>query len=324
MYYVVTGAAGFIGSKIVEALNRAGVTDIVAVDNLQQSDKVRNLARLEIADYLDQADFIARLDSFDGAVEALLHQGACSDTMESDGRYMMANNYRYSKTLLDWCQEAEVPLLYASSASVYGAGAEFREERSCERPLNVYGYSKFLFDQLVRTTLPGKTAQIAGFRYFNVYGPNEAHKGRMASVAFHAYNQLLSAGKVKLFVGSDGYGNGEQRRDFVHVDDVVSLNLWFLERRDVSGIFNCGTGRAQSFNELAAAAINALQGTRHSVKELVDKGLIEYIAFPEGLKDNYQSYTQADLARLRGAGYPGEFMSVEQGVAAYMQELQKR
>jgi ADP-L-glycero-D-manno-heptose 6-epimerase len=323
MYYVVTGAAGFIGSKIVEALNRAGETDIVAVDNLQQSDKVRNLARLEIADYLDQADFLERLDSFDGALEAVLHQGACSDTMESDGRYMMENNYRYSKMLLDWCQESEVPLLYASSASVYGSGPEFREERGCERPLNVYGYSKFLFDQLVRRTLPGKTAQIAGFRYFNVYGPNEAHKGRMASVAFHAYQQLLSAGKVKLFVGSGGYGNGEQRRDFVHVDDVVDVNLWFLDRRDVSGIFNCGTGRAQTFNELAAATINALQGSRHSVKELADKGLIEYIAFPEGLQAKYQSYTQADLSRLRGAGYPGEFQTVEHGVASYVQELQK-
>src|SRR5215210_7305238 len=250
MYYVVTGAAGFIGSRIIEALNRAGVKDIVAVDNLEQSDKVRNLARLDIADYLDQDDFLERLESFDDAIEAVLHQGACSDTMESDGRYMMENNYRYSKTLLDWCQEEEVPLLYASSASVYGAGPEFREERRCERPLNVYGYSKFLFDQLVRRTLPGKTAQIAGFRYFNVYGPNEAHKGRMASVAFHAFQQLVASGKVKLFVGSGGYANGEQRRDFVHVDDVVDVNLWFLDRRDVSGIFNCGTGRAQTFNEL--------------------------------------------------------------------------
>ena len=323
MYYVVTGAAGFIGSRIVEALNRAGVTDIVAVDNLRQSDKVRNLAGVDIADYIDQAELVERLDSFEGVLEAVLHQGACSDTMESDGRYMMENNYRYSKTLLDWCQEAEVPLLYASSASVYGAGPEFREERACERPLNVYGYSKFLFDQLVRRTLPRKTAQIAGFRYFNVYGPNEAHKGRMASVAFHAYQQLLANGKVKLFVGSAGYGNGEQRRDFVHVDDVVDVNLWFLDRRDVSGIFNCGTGRAQTFNELAAAAINAVQGTEHSVKELADKGLIEYIPFPQGLQDKYQSYTQADLSRLRGVGYPGEFMTVEKGVAAYMRDLQR-
>jgi ADP-L-glycero-D-manno-heptose 6-epimerase len=324
MYYVVTGAAGFIGSRIVEALNRAGVTDIVAVDDLSRSDKVANLARLEIADFLDKDEFLERLESFDGAVEAVLHQGACSDTMETDGRYMMQNNYRYSRTLLDWCQEAEVALLYASSASVYGPGPEFREERSCERPLNVYGYSKFLFDQLVRRTLPGRTAQLAGFRYFNVYGPNEAHKGRMASVAFHAYQQLLSAGKVQLFEASAGYGNGEQRRDFVHVDDVVDVNLWFLEHREASGIFNCGTGRAQTFNQLAAATINALQGAEHTAREWAQKGLIEYVPFPQGLKEKYQSFTEADLSRLRAAGYPGEFRSVEQGVAAYVSHLKKQ
>ena len=321
MYYVVTGAAGFIGSRIVEALNRAGVTDIVAVDNLSRSAKVANLTRLEIADFLDKGEFLQRLDSFDGAVEAVLHQGACSDTMEQDGRYMMENNYRYSKTLLDWCQEAEVPLLYASSASVYGAGAEFREERACERPLNVYGYSKFLFDQLVRRALPAKTAQIAGFRYFNVYGPNEAHKGRMASVAFHAYNQLAAAGKVQLFEGSAGYGNGEQRRDFVHVDDVVDVNLWFLEHRELSGIFNCGSGRAQTFNQLAAATINSVQGTDHTARELAQRGFIEYIPFPAGLKERYQSFTEADLSRLRAAGYRGEFKTVEHGVASYVNEL---
>jgi ADP-L-glycero-D-manno-heptose 6-epimerase len=323
MYYVVTGAAGFIGSRIVEALNRAGVTEIVAVDNLSRSAKVANLARLEIADFLDKGEFLQRLDGFDGAVEAVLHQGACSDTMELDGRYMMENNYRYSKSLLDWCQEAEIPLLYASSASVYGAGAEFREERACERPLNVYGYSKFLFDQLVRRALPGKTAQIAGFRYFNVYGPNEAHKGRMASVAFHAYNQLAATGKVQLFEGSAGYGNGEQRRDFVHVDDVVDVNLWFLEHREVSGIFNCGSGRAQTFNQLAAATINSVQGTDHTARELAQRGFIEYIAFPEGLRERYQSFTEADLSRLRAAGYRGEFKSVEHGVASYVNELRR-
>jgi ADP-L-glycero-D-manno-heptose 6-epimerase len=323
MYYVVTGAAGFIGSRLVEALNRAGVTEIVAVDNLSRSAKVANLTRLEIADFLDKGEFLQRLDSFDGAVEAVLHQGACSDTMELDGRYMMENNYRYSKTLLDWCQEAEIPLLYASSASVYGAGAEFREERACERPLNVYGYSKFLFDQLVRRALSGKTAQIAGFRYFNVYGPNEAHKGRMASVAFHAYNQLVATGKVQLFEGSAGYGSGEQRRDFVHVDDVVDVNLWFLEHREVSGIFNCGSGRAQTFNQLAAATINSVQGTDHTARELASRGFIEYIPFPEGLRERYQSFTEADLSRLRAAGYRGEFRSVEHGVASYVNELRR-
>ena len=323
-YYVVTGAAGFIGSRIVAALNRHGVNEVIAVDNLAQADKFSNLAGCEIADYVDQADFLARLESYEGAAEAVLHQGACSDTMESDGRYMMENNYAYSRELLHWCQDEEVPLLYASSASVYGAGPDFREERACEAPLNVYGYSKFLFDQYVRKVLPTRTSQVAGFRYFNVYGPNEQHKGRMASVAFHAYQQLLSAGKVKLFVGSGGYGDGEQRRDFVHVDDVVDVNLWFLEHRDVSGVYNCGTGRAQTFNELAAAVINAVQGTQWPVRELVARGLIEYIPFPPQLVGKYQSFTQADLSRLRTAGYIAEFMTVEEGAAAYVRELQKK
>ena len=323
-YCVVNGAAGFIGSKLVEGLNRRGITEVIAVDNLQHSDKFRNLAGCEIADYVDQADFIANLDRYEGAVEALFHQGACSDTMESDGRYMMENNYEYSKRLLEWCQDEETPLIYASSASVYGAGPEFREERRCEKPLNVYGYSKFLFDQFVRQRLPEATAQIAGFRYFNVYGPNEAHKGRMASVAYHAYHQLLGSGKVKLFVGSGGYGNGEQKRDFVYVDDVVDVNLWFLEHRGVSGVYNCGTGRAQTFNELAAAVINATQDTRLTVKDMTQKGLIEYVPFPPGLVEKYQSFTQADLSRLRAAGYSAPLRTVEQGVAAYVAELQKK
>ena len=323
-YYIVTGAAGFIGSRIVQGLNRHGVTDVIAVDNLAHADKFRNLAGCEIADYLDQAEFVGQLERFEGAVEAVLHQGACSDTMESDGRYMLDNNYEYSKRLLEWCQDEEVPLLYASSASVYGAGPEFREDRERERPLNVYGYSKFLFDQYVRKTLKERNSQIAGLRYFNVYGPNEQHKGRMASVAFHAWQQLRAEGKVKLFVGSGGYGNGEQRRDFVYVDDVVDVNLWLLEHREVSGVFNCGTGRAQTFNQLAGAVINAVQGTRLSVGELVQKNLIEYVPFPAGLAEKYQSYTQADLAQLRAAGYAREFRAVEQGVAAYVAELQKK
>ena len=323
-YTIVTGAAGFIGSKLVEGLNRRGISQVVAVDNLQHADKFRNLAGCEIADYVDQAEFIGNLQRYEGSVAAVFHQGACSDTMETDGRYMMQNNFEYSKRLLEWCQAQEVPLIYASSASVYGAGPEFREERRCEKPLNVYGYSKFLFDQLVRRRYEERTAQIVGLRYFNVYGPNEAHKGRMASVAYHAYHQLLGSGKVKLFVGSGGYGNGEQRRDFVYVDDVVDVNLWFLEHRNVSGVYNCGTGRAQSFNELAGAVINAVQGTRRSIREMAEKSLIEYVPFPAGLMDKYQSYTQADLAQLRAAGYKGEFKNVEQGVAAYVAHLQKK
>jgi ADP-L-glycero-D-manno-heptose 6-epimerase len=323
MYYVVTGAAGFIGSRLVEALNSRGVSEIIAVDNLAQGDKFRNLVRCEIADYIDQSEFLSRMESLDGAVEAVFHQGACSDTTETDGRYMMENNYRYSMRLLEWCQDEEVPLLYASSAAVYGAGPEFREERRCEKPLNVYGYSKFLFDQSVRRILPSRESQIVGLRYFNVYGPNEAHKARMASVAFHAFNQFRAEGRVKLFVGSGGYGDGEQRRDFVHVDDAVAVNLWMLERRDVSGIFNCGTGRAQTFNDVAAAVINTLRGTRASPQELAEQKLIQYIPFPAQLQGKYQSYTQADLSALRATGLPGAFMGVEEGVAAYVKELMK-
>jgi ADP-L-glycero-D-manno-heptose 6-epimerase len=323
MLHVVTGAAGFIGSRLVAALSRRGISEILAVDNLENVDKVPNLAACEIEDYLDKREFLARLEAgqFDSGVEAVLHQGACSDTMAADGRYVMDNNYRYSRALLDWCQEEEVPMVYASSASVYGAGkAGFREARECEGPLNVYGYSKFLFDQVVRRTLAGRSAQIVGLRYFNVYGPNEAHKGRMASVAFHAWHQLAAEGRVKLFVGSGGFGDGEQRRDFIHVDDAVQVNLHFLEHRARSGIFNCGTGRAQTFNELAAAVVNAARGTRATPAELAAQKLIEYVPFPPQLAARDQSFTEADLTQLREAGYDGEFMDVAAGVAAYVQE----
>ena len=327
MYYVVTGAAGFIGSNIVRALNQRGLTNIIAVDDLTQGDKCRNLADCDIADYMDKAEFIEQIAAghFDGALEAILHQGACSDTMESDGRFMMENNYRYSLTLLDFCLEDEVQFLYASSASVYGGGSVFREMRECEAPLNVYGYSKFQFDQAVRRRLHDAHSQIAGFRYFNVYGPREQHKGRMASVAFHHFNQYRETGKVKLFEGSAGYANGEQRRDFVFVDDVVRVNLDFLDHSQRSGIFNLGTGRAQTFNELATATVNACRTLEGKpalpLAELVSQGVIEYIPFPPQLVGKYQSFTEADLTRLRSAGYAGQFASVEEGVTKYVAVL---
>jgi ADP-L-glycero-D-manno-heptose 6-epimerase len=325
MLHVVTGAAGFIGSRLVAALNRAGIGDILAVDNLENGAKSRNLAGVEIEDYLDKREFLSQVETgrLDGAIEAVLHQGACSDTMETDGRYVMENNYAYSKALFDWCQDEEVPFIYASSAAVYGAGREFAEARENENPLNVYAYSKFLFDQYVRKRLEGRNAQVAGLRYFNVYGPNEAHKGRMASVVFHAFNQFRGEGRVRLFVGADGYGDGEQQRDFVHVDDAVAVNLWLLENRDASGIFNCGTGRAQTFNDVAAAVINTVNGSDFSIEELMQKEMVEYIPFPAALVGKYQSYTQADLAQLRAAGCQHEFMPVEEGVAAYVGELLK-
>jgi len=324
---VVTGAAGFVGANLVRALNERAFTDIVAVDNLTRADKCVNLADCDIAEFVDKEEFLARIaeGEFDDDVGAVLHQGACSDTMESDGRYMMRNNYRYSVTLLEHCQDNDIPFLYASSASVYGAGPVFRESRDHEAPLNVYGYSKFLFDQHVRRLLPERTAQIAGFRYFNVYGPRERHKGRMASVAMHFFDQYRSAGRVQLFEGSGGFDAGEQRRDFVYVDDVVAANLWFLEHPEASGIFNVGTGRASTYNAMAAAVINAVDRRAgrpaRDVDELVRDGAIAYVPFPPALAGKYQSRTEADLAALRAAGYDAPFAGVEEGVGRYVERL---
>ncbi len=329
MYYIVTGAAGFIGSNLVKALNERGEHNIIAVDNLAKADKFRNLVDCEIADFLDKEDFRKKIQEgfFDGLVSAVFHQGACSDTMETDGRYMMDNNYQYTLELLNYCQSEEVPFLYASSASVYGGGNTFLESRECEAPLNVYAYSKFLFDQIMRRRWLKRGAQVVGLRYFNVYGPREQHKGRMASVAFHFFNQYRAEGRVKLFAGCDGYANGGQLRDFVSIEDVVKVNLFFLDNPELSGIYNLGTGQAQSFNDVAAATINTLRKaegrTALSLAELQQQELIDYIPFPDALRGKYQSYTQADIAALRGTGYAEPFLKVEQGVARYVEQLLK-
>jgi ADP-L-glycero-D-manno-heptose 6-epimerase len=330
VYIVVTGAAGFIGSNLVRALNARGETRILAVDHLTRADKFRNLVDGEIADFIDKEEFPGRLadGDFDDDIAAVLHQGACSDTMETDGRYMMRNNYRYSVTLLNWCQDNDVPFLYASSASVYGGGSVFREDRRHESPLNIYGYSKFLFDQYVRGLLPLHTSQVAGFRYFNVYGPREQHKGRMASVAWHFFNQYRAEGRVKLFEGTGGYGDGEQRRDFVSVDDVVKVNLDFLDHPERSGIFNLGSGKASTYNQMAVATVNACRalegGAPLSLVELVAAGAIEYVPFPPALAGRYQSFTEADLSRLRAAGYREPMLAVDEGVGRYVRWLAAR
>ncbi|TAK90225.1 MAG: ADP-glyceromanno-heptose 6-epimerase [Burkholderiaceae bacterium] len=327
MSIVVTGAAGFIGSNLVKALNERGETDIIAVDNLAQADKFRNLVDCELVDYLDQDEFLERVQNGSlGQVRAILHQGACSDTMETDGRYMMENNFRYSQHLLSYCLRHQVPYLYASSAATYGGSDTFVEQRQYEKPLNVYGYSKFLFDQVVRKVLPTAHTPITGFRYFNVYGPRENHKGRMASVAFHNFNQFRVEGKVKLFEGWDGYQAGCQQRDFVSVEDVVKVNLHFLDHPH-SGIFNLGTGRAQTFNDVAMTVVNTLRQQQGQpalpLEALVQQGLLEYIPFPDALKGKYQSFTQANIERLRSAGYSAPFLTVEEGVQRYVQWLQK-
>ena len=325
--YVVTGAAGFIGSNLVKALNERGIMDVIAVDDMKQGAKFANLVDCEIADYLDKDEFLDRIEdgTFDGQLSAILHQGACSDTTEADGRYMMRTNYEYSKRLLDFCINDEVQLLYASSAAVYGAVREFREARECEAPLNVYGYSKFLFDQLVRRRHEERTTQVVGLPYFNVYGERESHKGRMASVACHFFNQYRGAGHVRLFTGSDGYGDGEQRRDFVSVEDCVRINLFFLDHPGRSGIFNAGTGNAQSFNDVAVATVNTCRKAKGesplTLAAMRERGIVQYIPFPEDLKGRYQSYTQADVSALRAVGYSAPFLTVEQGVAAYCQKL---
>jgi ADP-L-glycero-D-manno-heptose 6-epimerase len=329
MYYIITGAAGFIGSNLVKALNLRGESNIIAVDNLKNADKFKNLVDCEIADYLDKKVFLEKLQEgyFDGLVNTVLHQGACSDTMETDGRYMMDNNYQYTLELLNYCQNEEVPFLYASSASVYGGGSVFKESRECEAPLNVYAYSKFLFDQIVRRRLQKRSTQVVGLRYFNVYGSREAHKGRMASVAFHFFNQYRADGRVRLFEGCDGYANGGQLRDFVSIEDVVKVNMYFLDHQNRSGIFNLGTGQAQSFNDVAVATINTLRIAEGkpalSLAELQQQGLISYIPFPDQLRGKYQSYTQADIGALRESGYAEPFLSVEQGVARYVEQMLK-
>jgi len=303
--FVVTGGAGFIGANLVRGLNARGITEILVVDDLSDGTKHRNLDGLQFADYLDFRDFRTRLASF-SHIDAVLHQGACSDTMQTDGRYMMDNNYQFSKELLSWSLALRTPFLYASSASVYGHGVHgFREEPACEHPLNIYAFSKTLFDRWVRQALPRAQSQVVGLRYFNVYGPGEGHKARMASVAFHFHHQARQDGRLKLFQGSEGF-----RRDFIAVTDVVAVNLYFLDHPEQSGIFNCGTGQARSFQDLATIVARLKPGT-----------VVEAVPFPPELAGKYQSFTQADASLLRSAGYGKDFTTLEDGVAAYLRTL---
>lgn len=310
--YIVTGGAGFIGSNIVQRLNQLGHQDILVVDDLTDGHKFVNLADLQLADYLDKATFLEKIkrdEDFASKITAVFHEGACSTTTEWDGRFMMENNYEYSKAVLHYCLDRKIPLSYASSAATYGGSSEFKETPEYEKPLNVYGYSKLLFDQYVRRLLPQAQSQVVGFRYFNVYGPREGHKGSMASVAFHLNNQIKDTGKVKLFAGCDGYADGDQRRDFIFIDDLVDVKLWAKDA-GVSGIYNLGTGRSEPFNAIAEAVLSW-----HG------KGELEYIPFPDHLKGAYQSFTQADISTLREAGCQQQFSTVAEGVSKYLDWL---
>lgn len=311
--YIVTGGAGFIGSNLVRSLADRGHDNVIVVDDLEDGRKFVNISDMPIADYIDKDDFLQRLASdkgFAGNIEAVFHQGACSETTEWDGRYMMKNNYGYSQSLLHHCLDNRTPYIYASSAAVYGGSKQFVEDPLFENPLNVYGYSKLQFDRYVRRVAASPDSQVVGLRYFNVYGPREQHKGSMASVAFHFNNQVLADGEARLFTGTDGYGDGEQLRDFVYVDDVCNVNLWFLDNPAASGIFNTGTGRAQTFNDVATAVI-----------KWHGSGKIRYVPFPDHLEGAYQSFTQADLTQLRASGCDVEFRPVEEGVTDYLDQL---
>jgi ADP-L-glycero-D-manno-heptose 6-epimerase len=305
---IVTGGAGFIGSNLVRALNQAGHSDIMVVDDLRDAHKVLNLSDCRIDDYVDMHEFLTRIggDRQPGPkIEAIYHQGACTDTTEWNGLLMMRQNYEYSKQVFAFATSRGIPLVYASSASVYGSGREFRVSEDCERPINVYAFSKLMFDRFVRQNMAGVRSPVVGLRYFNVYGPGEVHKGKMASVIHHFNEQLKSGDEIALFAGSDGYDDGEQRRDFIHVDDVVAVNLWAATAR--SGIYNLGTGQARSFNDVARAVLR-----------FHGRGNIRYVPFPDHLRGSYQSFTEADLAGLRAAGYSGAFLDIDAGVQRYL------
>jgi ADP-L-glycero-D-manno-heptose 6-epimerase len=324
---VVTGGAGFIGSNLISALNAAGENRIILVDDLSDTGKIQNINDLRISDYQDKNDFrnVLCKSGLPAGVKAVFHQGACSDTMVSDGQYVMDVNYAYSKIVLHACSESGTPLIYASSASVYGRDGPFVESVENEYPLNAYAFSKTLFDRYAFEEGRRPATQLVGLRYFNVYGPREGHKGRMASVAWHLTHQYFESGSVQLFEGSDGYGAGEQRRDFVHVDDAVRANLFFLRNTDKSGVFNVGTGRSRSFNDVAVAVINAcrrVEGDKPlTLEEAKRDGRLRYFSMPQNLQGKYQSFTEATIEKLTSAGCSGPWTGIEEGVGDYAATL---
>lgn len=311
---ILTGGAGFVGSNLLKRLNAEGVDDILVVDSLKNADKYRNLVGARFRDFVDRYEFRARLEKGDlpAHVDTIFHQGACTDTMEYDGAYMMRTNYDDSKALLHLALDRGVPFVYASTAAVYGHSGLATEDPEHEWPLNVYGYSKLQFDRYVRRLLPEAKANVVGLRYFNVYGPGEAHKGRMASMVHQFIRQVRETGVAKLFGPIGPFGAGESTRDFVYVKDLVEMNLFLWGRPNTKAIVNAGSGTARPWNDLANAVIAALGA-----------GRIEYIDFPEGLRDKYQFDTRADLTRLRSLGYERSFVSLEEGVRLTVEETER-
>jgi len=327
--YIVTGGAGFIGANIVAGLNDRGLTNVIVVDDLEDEAKVSNIIDLEFSDYLDKSQFLKDVikNGLPQQTRMVFHQGACSDTTVSDGHFMMENNFSYSKQLYEACRSCDVPFVYASSASVYGESKVFEEISKYENPLNVYALSKLIFDRYVRVREGSCTNQVVGLRYFNVYGAREQHKAHMASVAYQLFHQYKATGQVRLFGASGGYDDGEQRRDFVSIEDVVSANLFCMDHPDFKGIFNLGTGVSRSFNDIALAVVNSCRtiagSPSLSLKECQAQKIISYFDMPATLTDKYQDYTQADVGRLREAGYDSEFTVLEAGVGRYVDWLDK-
>jgi len=310
---VITGGAGFIGSAYVWYLNQKGIDNIVIVDRLRRSDKWKNLRNKRFDDYIEKEKFLELVkENKLPKIDVIVHMGACSSTTERDADYMMSNNYEYSKTLAIWCAKNNKKFIYASSGATYGDGSlgysDSNETTLKLKPLNIYGYSKHLFDLwIIRNNFDTK---FVGLKFFNVCGPNEYHKGEMRSVVCKAYSQIKETGKLKLFKSHrKGIIDGEQKRDFVYIKDVVKVMHYFYENQQVSGIYNVGTGQARSFNDLAKATFNAMG---KPIK-------IRYIPMPESIRDRYQYFTQADLSKLRNAGYTEEFTSLENAIKDYVQ-----
>lgn len=311
---IVTGGAGFIGSALVAELNHRRYTDILVVDELGRSDKWRNLRALTFADYMEKDDF---LDMVIGAhtpegIETVFHMGACSSTTETDMSFLIRNNFEYSKWLAKWCAESNIRFIYASSAATYGDGRKGFDDNEemihTLRPLNPYGYSKQLFDLWAKNT--GLLSKIVGLKYFNVFGPNEYHKGDMRSYALKGYEQIQATGRVKLFRSGDpNYADGEYVRDFVYVKDAVAMTFFFMEHPDINGLFNVGTGQARTWNDYVRAIFAAMSVEPH----------IDYVDMPDSIREQYQYYTEANMEKLRSVGYETPCISLEEGVRDYIQ-----